>query len=81
LGSLKIGFKGSYKYLHEESMSHVFDAKKWVYIAVSTVAWLAFGATALLINFYFGAGGENHVNAMRSNQVDPKDPGCKNHRT
>jgi hypothetical protein len=57
LGSLKIGFVGSYKYLYENSQGHIFDTKKWTYIAVSTVAWLAFGATALLINFYFGAGG------------------------
>jgi hypothetical protein len=57
LSYVKTGFWGSYKYLNENSKKTEFGDNKFTYILVSTVCWLAFGATALFINLWFGSTG------------------------
>jgi uncharacterized membrane protein len=55
LDNFKIGFLSSYRSLRNDSLENEFESSKWYYIIVSTIAWLIFGAIALILNVLFGA--------------------------
>lgn len=55
LDKFRIGFQSSFRSLRTESRLEDFESQQWFFIAVSTGAWILFGAIALFLNAVFGA--------------------------
>jgi hypothetical protein len=48
----EVGVKGTYKSCRESYTMDEFEGKKWIFTGMNVVAWAAFGAIALGINFH-----------------------------